>query len=366
VSACYAAIVLAGGLSTRMQRFKPLLPLGDATVTDYVIATFLDCGVEVFLVVGHRRKEVAAVIKKRDITIISNPDYEKGMFSSIQAGVRRLPPGCPAFFMLPVDIPLVRPSTIRSLMAAAEKTPEDIIYPVFNGRRGHPPLIPSGLVPAILGWGKEGGLKAVLESRERLAKEVLVADGNILFDIDMPGDYASLLERFRRREIPTDEECDVLLHDMCQVTQERIRHSFKVADVAVAIGRALEISGIKIDMEVVRAAAILHDIAKGRRKHDIAGGEILRGMGFGRVGDIVAVHSDLAGGNTGLPLEVKVVYLADKFVGGEKLVSIEERYYHPDFPPGAQAAVRERRDVALLVKKELESLIGRSLESIIS
>ena len=71
---------------------------------------------------------------------------------------------------------------------------------------------------------------------------------------------------------------------------------------------------------------MLHDIAKGQRKHDIAGGKILRELGFGKVGDIVAVHSDLAGGNTRLSLETKIVYLADKLVEGERLVSLEERY----------------------------------------
>ena len=41
MNARYAAIVLAGGFSTRMQQFKPLLPLGEETITDHVIATFL-------------------------------------------------------------------------------------------------------------------------------------------------------------------------------------------------------------------------------------------------------------------------------------------------------------------------------------
>ena len=81
---------------------------------------------------------------------------------------------------------------------------------------------------------------------------------------------------------------------------------------------------------------------------------------------IVSVHSDLAGGNVNLTLESKVVYLADKLVGGEKLVSLEERYRHPDFPPEAQAAVAQRLKVVQVVKKEMETLIGRPLESIIS
>ena len=54
-----AAVILAGGLSSRMEQFKPLLPLGKATVTDHVIATFKSANVDVFLVVGYRRDDIS-------------------------------------------------------------------------------------------------------------------------------------------------------------------------------------------------------------------------------------------------------------------------------------------------------------------
>jgi len=365
VNARYAAIVLAGGLSTRMKRFKPLLPLGDSTVTDRVTGTFLNAGVAVFLVAGYRHDDIAAGIKNRGATIVYNPDFEKGMFSSIQAGVRRLGSDYKAFFVHPVDIPLVRLATIWRLIATAEENPDRIIFPVFLGQRGHPPLIPAEIIPAILGWEKGGGLKAVLKSHEKLALEVPVPDSFILDDIDTPENYQALLEHFLCYEVPTGVECRALL-EIYQMAPERVRHSYKVAEVAVAIGRALNAAGHEVDVEIVRAAAILHDISKGRRKHDVEGGKTLRDLGFGKVADVVAAHSDLAGGDLSLPLEAKAVYLADKFVGGEKLVSLEERYHHPDFPPGAQAAVAARLKVAQVVKKEMETLIGRPLESVIS
>jgi CTP:molybdopterin cytidylyltransferase MocA len=195
----FAAIILAGGLSSRMKQFKPLLPLGDATITDHIISIFQSVGIDVFLVVGHRHEEIKAHIKKQDIIIVYNPDYEQGMFSSIQAGIWQLRPGYQAFFILPVDIPLVRTTTLQRLMEAAKENPGKIIYPAFKGKRGHPPLIPTSLIPAILGWRKNGGLKAVLKSYEKLALEVPVPDSNILFDIDTPEDYQELLKHYRER-----------------------------------------------------------------------------------------------------------------------------------------------------------------------
>jgi molybdenum cofactor cytidylyltransferase len=197
MKARYAAIVLAAGLSTRMRRFKPLLPLGQQTITEHVISTFHGAGVEVFLVAGHRRDEIAAMVKDQSVTVIYNHDYKQGMFSSIQAGLRHLPRIYRAFFILPVDIPLVQVATIKLLMKTEAKNPGRIIFPVFRGKKGHPPLIPTSLTKVILEWDGEGGLKAALESQEKLGLEVPVADSNILFDIDTPEDYKELLKRFQ-------------------------------------------------------------------------------------------------------------------------------------------------------------------------
>ena len=180
-----------------MKQLKPLLPLGDATVTDFIVSTFRSTGIDVFLVVGHRQEEVKAGIKRHGITIIYNQDYAKGMFSSVRAGVRELGRNYQAFFLLPVDIPMVRATTIKQIMNAGLKNPENIIYPLYKGKRGHPPLIPTGLIPGIIKWEQEGGLKTFLKSHEDIALDVPVNDRFILFDIDTPEDYKALQKHYR-------------------------------------------------------------------------------------------------------------------------------------------------------------------------
>ena len=193
----FAAAVLAAGLSTRMNEFKPLLPLGDTTITDYVISTFRNISIDVFLVAGYRREDIVSHIKDRPFKIVYNPDYEKGMFSSIQAAARELGKEYRGFLMLPVDIPLVRAGTIKQIISAAAGHPDRIIYPVFQGKRGHPPLVPASLIPGILKWDREGGLKTFLASHEELALDIPVDDRFILFDVDTPKDYAELLKQYK-------------------------------------------------------------------------------------------------------------------------------------------------------------------------
>ena len=326
IASNYAAIILSGGLSSRMPQLKPLLPLGSGTVVDQVISIFAANNVDVILVVGHRHTEIEKSLKSQNITIVYNPLFEQGMFTSVCAGVQRLQPGHRSFFILPVDIPLVRTATIRQILKVAVEYPDRIIYPVIGGKRGHPPLIPSALTKKILGWKENGGLKAFLSTQESLALEIPVADSNILLDMDTRADYSLVLERFQRYEIPADEESDVILNEIYNVPPIRNRHCLAVAKAAKTIGEALQKSGKNINPELIYAAARLHDIAKGQRKHDIAGGRILRDLGFGQTGDIVAVHSDLAGGDLHLSLEAKVVYLADKLVEEDRRVTLAERY----------------------------------------
>ncbi len=205
MSGASAAIILAAGFSRRMGRLKPLLPLGDATLADHVISIFRQNNLNGYLVVGYRQEEVRAGIRTSEVTVIENPDYERGMFTSVQAGVRALAAGCERFFISPVDVPLVSPATVARLLAEAGKHPEAVIRPVFDGRRGHPVLIPARLIPAILRWDRPGGLAALL-AEDNNGFELAVSDANTLFDVDSPADYEELLRRFKRDEMPDKGE----------------------------------------------------------------------------------------------------------------------------------------------------------------
>jgi molybdenum cofactor cytidylyltransferase len=102
-----------------------------------------------------------------------------------------------AFFILPADIPLVSPSTIRLLAEQYDKNQGKILFPCFEGRNGHPPLIASRFRDRIAGYDGEGGLKGALQHLEAAAVRVPVADENILFDMDSPADYDKLQEKWK-------------------------------------------------------------------------------------------------------------------------------------------------------------------------
>ena len=113
------------------------------------------------------------------------------MFASIRAGLSALGPGSRAVFILPVDMPLVRPLTIMALAAALQpETPA--VVPVHAGQRGHPPLLSARAVGQVLAWEGGGGLRAALSGLPGLAT-LEVDDPGVLLDLDTPEDLALAL-----------------------------------------------------------------------------------------------------------------------------------------------------------------------------
>ena len=364
-----AAIVLAAGYSLRMAEFKPLLPLAGSTALERCIGLFLDAGVaEVIAVLGHRAEELQPIAERAGAQWVCNSHYEQGMFTSVVAGCRALAGGVDAAFVLPADIPLVRPHTIRQLAAAFVPRRDGILYPVFEGRRGHPPLIARKILMEAAKGGAMGPLCDLLARHESEAIDQPVADQGIHMDMDTPAEYDALCALAACRDIPTRAECEAIL--ACQsVESYQVRHARKVTDVAERIALALARSGLSLNLELVRAGALLHDMAKGRPDHAAVGANLLRSMDFQRVAAVVGAHTELdfSGGHLD---ESAIVYLADKLVRGDSLVTLEQRFQPAlaRFSDDSHTlqAVHSRMATAKAVALAIETQIGAPLASVIS
>lgn len=198
-----AAVILAAGYSHRMGRFKPLLEIGDRTVIERTVSLFRGAGLnDIRVVAGHARDLLEPLLEELGVRIIVNPGYDKGMFSSVTAALKNLEPDIQALFILPADIPLVSSGTIHSLLKQYEEYPDNILIPSFQGRRGHPVLIPAPCFEAIRLWHGERGLKGALGQFSDRIVSVPVDDRNILFDLDTPDDYEEAKRRCTANPAP--------------------------------------------------------------------------------------------------------------------------------------------------------------------
>lgn len=126
-------------------------------------------------------------------------------------------------------------------------------------------------------------------------------------------------------------------------------------------------AGCNLDINLVRAGALLHDIAKGTAKHAQAGGEIIRDLDFPEVAKVVEAHmdSDWQGGIIG---EREVVFLADKLIKETQYVALETRFLEAYIKykqqPEVKVKVQERLKTARKIKDAIELLLNCSLSSV--
>ena len=363
-------LIVAAGYSSRMGTFKPLLPLGETTVIEAAVDSLLLGGVtDIRVIVGHRAAEVVPVLERLPVSIIENPNYAAGMFSSVVTGLSQFAGEAEAFMLLPGDTPLIRRSSIKDLMKAYRQTGAAVVYPVFNGHRGHPPLISAKCFPAILSGDGVGGLRTILEQFAADSAEVAVADQGVIMDIDIREDYERLTKFYAQRHIPTYDECLALLHKY-QVGDKVARHGQTVAKVGRQLAELLNGAGLQLSIELVVAGGLLHDLAKGKPNHPKRGERLIKSKGFSALAGIIASHMDLELTPEQVMDETAVVFLADKLVQGDKMVSLRERFNLPlekfSGNPEIVAAVLHRQQMAEVIRDRVTGLVGRgSLEEMV-
>jgi len=175
--------------------------------------------------------------------------------------------------------------------------------------------------------------------------------------------------------IPTKEQCLELIqrHEMLP---HIVRHSRLVTRVALLIARKLNGVGQQLDLALVEAGALLHDITKTisiqtRENHAQTGGELLASLGYPGVAEIVRQHICLDPGpfDPDAVTEAEVVNYADKRVKHEEVVDIEDRFqdvlerYVQKFP-GLEARFEQVQQETRLVEQKIFSKIDISPEEI--
>ncbi len=77
--------------------------------------------------------------RRRRSATVENPSPELGQLSSRARGDRvRRRQGAAGVLVLPVDMPLIRPDTVRAALDAFAATEEPVLRATYRGRHGHP------------------------------------------------------------------------------------------------------------------------------------------------------------------------------------------------------------------------------------
>ncbi|HYD76394.1 nucleotidyltransferase family protein [Ramlibacter sp.] len=116
-----------------------------------------------------------------------------GMGDSIAAAVRATR-GAPGWLVLPGDLPLVKPATLRQVAQALAEGAE-VVVPSYRGERGHPVGFSAACGEALVALTGPKGAAAVVKAHR--VTELPVQDEGVQVDIDTVDALADAERRLR-------------------------------------------------------------------------------------------------------------------------------------------------------------------------
>ena len=187
------AVIVAAGMSSRMGAFKPMLQIGSISVAKRIISTLQQSGAELVVVVtGNQADILEKHLAKSGVVFVRNENYATTqMFDSARIGLEYIKGKCDRVLFTPIDVPLFTAQTVSCLL----EQNADFAVPVCNGAEGHPLLLESSIIDAIVHYKGSDGLRGALEASGAKKQPVTVYDEGILYDMDTPSDYDELVKR---------------------------------------------------------------------------------------------------------------------------------------------------------------------------
>jgi CTP:molybdopterin cytidylyltransferase MocA len=178
-----------------MGRPKALLASGDRTFVRRVLDTLRAAEVpDAVVVVRPEADDVVREIAHAGFgRAVVNPDPSRGQLSSLLTGLDALDhPRVIAVLVTLVDVPLVAPATIATLLARALTSTAPIVRATYRGRHGHPVIFKRALFQELRSADPATGAKAVM--RAHAIDDVEVDDPGVVEDVDTPDDYRRVID----------------------------------------------------------------------------------------------------------------------------------------------------------------------------
>ncbi len=174
-----------------------MLPFGGGTLLDACLSNALISCERVILVAGVRGNELIERYSKNPrITTVINPVAETGLFSSVQCGLRKVER--PYVFIAHGDMPCLTADIFNRVW---EARCDMAILPTFEGKNGHPVLLPQHMAQQMADSPAQDSAKQWLM---RAPHQFLpVQNANILLDIDTPEQYQRMLDELANGVRPT-------------------------------------------------------------------------------------------------------------------------------------------------------------------
>lgn len=185
------AISLAAGLSRRMGAQNKLLLAVDGVPMIRHVTQQYQAAIDgpILVVLGHEAHLVEEALDSPGVDTVFNADFAAGQFTSVAAGLRNAADAQTLMIGLG-DQPLLSSTDILALLMAHYCADRDkISFPVHQGNRGNPLVVPRSLRARLLEEPKNPGCQKFTRANADLVQELPLPTPGLFIDIDTPEAY---------------------------------------------------------------------------------------------------------------------------------------------------------------------------------
>ncbi|MBC7919829.1 MAG: nucleotidyltransferase family protein [Ferruginibacter sp.] len=190
-------ILLAAGASVRMGTAKQLLRINGESLVRRAAQTALRSACQpVVVVLGANQAAVRPELADLPVRVVENPDWDRGMGSSISVGIRHLlacSPTARAAILMLADQPLVSADLLNQLIARHRTSELPLIACEYSHQVGVPALFEKTLFAELMELPGAEGAKPIIRKYAGHLGSLPFPDGAL--DVDTPADYQRLRER---------------------------------------------------------------------------------------------------------------------------------------------------------------------------
>lgn len=175
-------IIVAAGKTSEKNEPQPLLKIGSITAVKRIVLTLQQVEISPIVVItGYGAEEIEHHLADYGVIFLRNQQYENSqMLDSAKIGLAFLKNKCDQVIFNPVNIPMFKPETIQRMVECGAK----VISPSYHGKTGHPLLISSELIPKILKYEGNMGMRGAIENIGIERQYMEIEDEGILHDTD--------------------------------------------------------------------------------------------------------------------------------------------------------------------------------------
>ncbi len=203
------ALIVAAGYFDEDRGVSPFTNLGAISLIRRIVLNFQKAHISPIVVVtGYQALELEHHLSDYGCIFVHNPDYRTtDKLASAKLGFSFLMDKCDKIFLASLTIPMFMAETLWR-MAAIDKP---LVLPRFEETEGHPPLLDKSLIPGILDYHGEGGIREALKEMHCERTFLEVEDRGVLLSAEHVPRLNGLLE----------EHNNQLLHPFLRLSIEK-------------------------------------------------------------------------------------------------------------------------------------------------